>query len=128
MAKRSRPKSRDRSSPPPREAAPPGRRATIVVLVAFALTFVALEVASYTQKSAAWDEPIHVTDGYASLAQRDYRVDPEHPPFLRMWAALPMLAMGATDATLADIERTPPGTWAWTSRTTRIGSFTRAGS
>ena len=93
---------------------PPGRRAAVAALGIFALIFIVLEVGSYSQKSAAWDEPIHVTDGYASLAQHDYRVDPEHPPFLRMWAALPMLAMGATSADLADIERTPPGTWAWT--------------
>ena len=114
MAKRSAPKTRNRSSPPPREAAPPGRRATVVVLLAFALTFGILEVASYSQKSAAWDEPVHVADGYASLVQHDYRIDPEHPPFLRMWAALPMATMGATNFDVADIERTPPGTWAWT--------------
>lgn len=114
MAKRSAPKTRARSSPPPRAAAPPGRRATIVVLLAFALTFILLEVASYSQKSAAWDEPIHVADGYASLVQHDYRIDPEHPPFLRMWAALPMATMGAANFDVADIERTPPGTWAWT--------------
>ncbi len=114
MAKRSRPKTREKLGAPPPENVPPGRRATVVALAIFALTFILLEVASYTQKSATWDEPIHVTDGYASLVQGDYRVDPEHPPFLRMWAAIPMAMMGATPANLADIERTAPGTWAWT--------------
>ena len=85
-----------------------------LVIVAFSVVFVALEIGSYTQKSAVWDEPIHVTDGYASLAQRDFRVDPEHPPFLRMWAALPLLAHDVNASDLADIDRTAPATWART--------------
>lgn len=90
----------------------PGRRAIVVVLVAFAVVFVTLEITSYTQKSAVWDEPIHVADGYTSLAQHDYRVDPEHPPFLRMWAALPLVTMGVTPFDRAAIERTAPTNWA----------------
>jgi hypothetical protein len=84
------------------------------VLAAFALIFGALEVGSYTQKSSVWDEPIHIADGYASLAQHDYRVDPEHPPFLRMWAALPLLALGVNGVDVAAIDRTAPATWART--------------
>jgi 4-amino-4-deoxy-L-arabinose transferase-like glycosyltransferase len=65
---------------------------TTVVLCAFTVAFIALTVGSYTQKSATVDEPQHLTAGYAALRLRDYRIDPEHPPFLRMWAALPLLA------------------------------------
>src|SRR5208283_4407513 len=66
---------------------------TTVVLCAFVVAFTALTVGSYTQKSATVDEPQHLTAGYAALRLHDYRIDPEHPPFLRMWAALPLLAM-----------------------------------
>ena len=64
-----------------------------VVLCAFTVAFIALTVGSYTQKSATVDEPQHLTAGYTALRWHDYRIDPEHPPFLRMWAALPLLAM-----------------------------------
>jgi hypothetical protein len=66
---------------------------TTVVLCAFAVVFIALTVGSYTQKSATVDEPQHLTAGYTALRLHDHRVDPEHPPFLRLWAAVPLLAM-----------------------------------
>ena len=84
------------------------------MLAIFAAVFLALGVGSYTQKSAVWDEPIHLTDGYASLVQHDFRVDPEHPPLLRMWAALPLLSAGARAADLTEVDRADPGRWAWT--------------
>src|ERR1044071_4419627 len=78
------------TSPPAGLAGP---RAVALALALFAVIFAVLDVASYTRTSATWDEPIHIATGYAALTQHDYRVDPEHPPFLRMWAALPLLAM-----------------------------------
>jgi len=45
------------------------------------------------QESATVDEPQHLTAGYTALRTGDHRLDPEHPPFLRMWSALPLLAM-----------------------------------
>jgi hypothetical protein len=63
------------------------------VLSVFAAVFIALTVSSYTQKSATFDEPLNVATGYAALKLADYRLHPESPPFLRMWAALPLLAM-----------------------------------
>ena len=59
-----------------------------VVLLIFAAAFITLTVSSYVQKSATADEPTHLTAGYTALKLGDYRIDPEHPPFLRMWAAL----------------------------------------
>jgi hypothetical protein len=59
--------------------------------VIFALVFVALELFSGTRESATWDEPVHVMDGYLSLVRGDFRADIEHPPLLRIWAALPLL-------------------------------------
>ena len=71
---------------------------TTLVLCVFAVVFIALTVGSYTQKSATADEPQHLTAGYTALRLHDYRIDPEHPPFLRMLAALPLL-MASTAAT-----------------------------
>src|SRR5437762_3176928 len=86
---RERPNSTVRAAPPVQTST----RTMALVLLTFVAVFVALEVFSYTQKSATWDEPIHLTDGYVALARHDYRVDPEHPPFLRMWAALPLMGL-----------------------------------
>src|ERR1035438_3730756 len=66
---------------------------TTFVLCVFAVIFIALTVGSYTRQSATVDEPQHLTAGYTALRLHDYRVDQEHPPFLRLWAALPLLAM-----------------------------------
>jgi len=84
---------------------------TAIVLSLFAVIFVALSVASYTEKSATWDEPQHVTTGYLALKRHDYRTDPEHPPFLRMWAALPLLAIGDIKLDSTVIDRTSPADW-----------------
>jgi hypothetical protein len=88
----------------------PWHRHALTLLV-FALTFITLEVVSYTRESATWDEPVHVMDGYLTLARRDYRVDVEHPPLLRMWAALPLLGESIAADTRA-IDNTTGYTWA----------------
>jgi hypothetical protein len=66
---------------------------TAAALTVFAVVFSILTVSSYTQKSATIDEPTHLAAGYTMLRLHDYREDLQHPPFLRMWAALPLLAM-----------------------------------
>ena len=74
------------------------------ILPAFVVLFTLLNVTSYTRMSATWDEPQHLADGYAALVARDFRVEPEHPPLVRLWAALPLLFMrsGALDTTAID--------------------------
>jgi hypothetical protein len=73
--------------------------------------FTWLEVAASTRLSATWDEPIHLSAGYLALAHADYRVDPSHPPFLRMWAALPLLGLRPAGADPTSIDRTPVNAW-----------------
>jgi hypothetical protein len=92
------------------------RRRIAIVLGAFAAAFLILTITSYTQTSATWDEPQHVTAGYMSLALNDYRTDPEHPPFLRMWAALPLLAMPKITAASGVIDQIAPPDWASTGQ------------
>jgi hypothetical protein len=66
---------------------------TALVLSTFSAVFLALVVGSYRQESATIDEPHHLVHGYAALRFHDYRTDPEHPPLVWMWAALPLLTM-----------------------------------
>ena len=80
-------------------------------LITFAVAFGALEWFAYTQKSATIDEPIHLTTGYAALAAGDYRVETTHPPFMRMWAALPLLFMREIHLDTSIIDRTEPAVW-----------------
>ncbi len=65
---------------------------TAFILAVFAAAFLLLTLSSYMRTSATWDEPLHLSCGYAALRHGDYRFGPGHPPFLRMWAALPLLA------------------------------------
>jgi hypothetical protein len=36
------------------------------------------------------DEAVHLTAGYSYLARRDFRLNPEHPPFIKELCALPL--------------------------------------
>ena len=79
--------------PPIFPAEPPRPRLTALALITFTVVFVALQVGSYTRTSATFDEPGGLAAGYAALASGDYRPALEHPPFTRLWAALPLLTM-----------------------------------
>ena len=94
------------------------RQRTVGVLVAFAVIFSALCVGSYRQKSATWDEPQHLLRGYLGW-HGDHRLDPEHPPFLRLWDTLPLLAMGTSTPTLLSSTKSHPRTGlAWDNSST----------
>ncbi len=57
-----------------------------------ALMFV-LMFASAWDDTLTFDEIAHIPAGYSYLTQRDMRLNPEHPPLLKDWAALPLLAL-----------------------------------
>jgi tetratricopeptide (TPR) repeat protein len=81
------------------------------VLFLFAILFTVLEMGSIASRSATWDEPVHLTAGYLALTQRDYRLDPTHPPLLRMWAALPLAFMDVAPPDSAAIDGSTPDAW-----------------
>jgi hypothetical protein len=63
-------------------------------LVALALAgYAALAILSERDKSAVFDEIIHLPPGYAALALGDHRMNPLHPPLARIIAAAPLLFM-----------------------------------
>lgn len=84
------------------------------MLLSFAVSFSALAYRSYRETSATWDEPIHLTTGHAAAALGDHRFDPEHPPFARMWAALPLRFVPNLQPLRVDaVDEARPRAWAW---------------
>ena len=45
------------------------------------------------QLSATADEPIHLAAGYSYWQTRDFRMNPEHPPLVKLLAGLPLLLL-----------------------------------
>jgi tetratricopeptide (TPR) repeat protein len=46
-----------------------------------------------SRQSQTWDEGDHIYAGYRSLKHRDFGLNPEHPPFVKMLATAPLLGM-----------------------------------
>jgi hypothetical protein len=67
--------------------------AAALVLAAGTALYVTLQVGSMRTKSATFDEPAHLPAGYTYLALRDHRLNPEHPPLVKVLAASPLLLM-----------------------------------
>jgi 4-amino-4-deoxy-L-arabinose transferase-like glycosyltransferase len=81
------------------------------VVAIFVVVFVALSIEPTFDRSATFDEPLHLTAGYAALAAGDFRIDPTHPPFSRMWAAAPLVAMPAAPIDTSAVDRVSG--WSW---------------
>jgi hypothetical protein len=45
------------------------------------------------RKTITNDEIVHIPSGYQYLAAGNFRLNPEHPPLIKMWAALPLLVI-----------------------------------
>jgi len=70
------------------------RHATdIAVLVLGVAIYAGLAVTSLRQKSATYDEASHLPAGYSYWAFGDFRLNPEHPPLVKLIAASPLLLM-----------------------------------
>jgi len=61
--------------------------------LAFAILALMLILAFYSMKvdSLTFDELAHIPAGYSYLTQKDYRINPEHPPLVKDLAAIPLL-------------------------------------
>jgi 4-amino-4-deoxy-L-arabinose transferase-like glycosyltransferase len=57
---------------------------------------------SVRQESLTWDEGDHIFAGYMSLKHKDFGLNPEHPPLVKMIAALPLLGMNLREPQLQD--------------------------
>ncbi len=112
MGKRRSPARPVSATTVPANAAPEPRWRAPAIGCLSAGLFLALAIAGSSGSSATWDEPIHLTAGYAALTRADFRVDPSHPPLLRMWAALPVVALRPSiDVDTDAIDGVAPETW-----------------
>ncbi|HYH00032.1 MAG TPA: glycosyltransferase family 39 protein [Terriglobales bacterium] len=70
------------------------RRVLIVAGAVVLIALFALQLfTSVRQQSISWDEDNHIYAGYTMWKNADYGLNPEHPPLLKLVAALPILNM-----------------------------------
>jgi 4-amino-4-deoxy-L-arabinose transferase-like glycosyltransferase len=80
-------------------------RAEWISYLSLMAIFVSLSLCSALQKSPTFDETVHLFAGYSYLKWGDYRVNPEHPPLVKMLAAAPLLALDLNDSHITPRER-----------------------
>jgi hypothetical protein len=64
-----------------------------VAVLSLLLIMAAEIVFSVHGESLSWDEGDHIFAGYMSLKTHDYGLNPEHPPLVKMVAALPLVPL-----------------------------------
>ncbi|HEX5042716.1 MAG TPA: glycosyltransferase family 39 protein [Candidatus Polarisedimenticolaceae bacterium] len=70
-------------------------RSDLPLVAAFLLVFVVCGFVSLAGDAATSDETAHIPAGYSYLDRGDFRMNPEHPPLAKMFAALPLWLRGA---------------------------------
>lgn len=63
---------------------------TLIVCTIFIVSFLMM-ILSSALDSETTDEGIHLFSGYTYLVKKDFRLDPEHPPLLKVLGALPLV-------------------------------------
>lgn len=71
----------------------PSRRQMVLGFLALLVLSAALSWGAARTESLTMDEPVHLTAGASYLATGDFRLNPEHPPLAKVWAALPLLVV-----------------------------------
>ena len=73
---------------------PRARRLWIALGVALLLGILLIQLAFSTRRnSITWDEDDHIYAGYMSWKHADFGLNPEHPPLVKLVAAIPLLNM-----------------------------------
>ncbi|HXH38265.1 MAG TPA: hypothetical protein VNN08_06530 [Thermoanaerobaculia bacterium] len=72
---------------------PPPRAAAFCIAALSIVAFIILALGNIRATSPVTDETVHLAAGYRYLTAHDYRLNPEHPPLLKLLAAIPLLAM-----------------------------------
>lgn len=63
------------------------------IVVLLLVLFASQNVFEMLRESCTSDEVVHLPAGYTYLLKRDFRMNPEHPPLLKILCALPLLAL-----------------------------------
>lgn len=79
------------------------RRAEMVC-AALLLLLAANLFASISRKSITNDEVVHIPAGYYHLVAGEFQLNNEHPPLIKMWAALPLLFVQPDEPTAPKTE------------------------
>ena len=66
-------------------------RPTYLLAAIFLFVLSGTAFLSMSQDSLTFDELAHIPAGYSYLTQKDYRLNPEHPPLIKDLSALPLL-------------------------------------
>jgi hypothetical protein len=70
------------------------RRSVVILGVVSLLAILLIQLAlTIRTESITWDEDDHLYAGYMSLKTGDFGLNPEHPPLVKMLAAVPLLDM-----------------------------------
>jgi len=62
-----------------------------LVVATLLILFFGMSVYSMSLKSITNDELTHITSGYSYLKSFDFRMNPEHPPLMKLLAGFPLL-------------------------------------
>lgn len=71
-------------------------RRVIIGVLSILLAMFAIEVTTSRQESQTIDEAVHLSAGLSYWRTGDFRMNPEHPPLVKMLAALPLVFTKAT--------------------------------
>src|SRR5271155_1687370 len=66
-------------------------RQWLAVAIALLLLFFAQCIHTAKTDSVSWDESQHLYSGWLSWKQADFGFNPEVPPLVKMWCAIPLL-------------------------------------
>jgi hypothetical protein len=81
----------------------PAFRWAVLICGFLCIVYAILAGCAVSQKSATYDEPLHVATGWLNLYRADYRLSPDVPPLWEYWIALPLGKNALNfDATPAD--------------------------
>ena len=69
-----------------------------ILLLTMSLQF----VVAISRKSITNDETAHIPAGYYHLVAEDFQLNTEHPPLVKMWAALPLLFIQPKEPIIAE--------------------------
>ena len=59
-------------------------------LLLFTVLFLAISLSSVRQKGSTFDECSHIPAGYTYVALGDFRMNPEHPPLIKLLSGIPL--------------------------------------